>query len=112
MSFGDRLRMLRTERGLTQQQLADKFNYKKSSISGYEREERKPPLDFVGKLADHFSVSVDYMLGRTDIRSINIPKEFIEGIEYAQEKGIPPEDLKVIIETFEQIKPILDKLKK
>ena len=58
MSFGDRLRMLRTERGLTQQQLADKFNYKKSSISGYEREENAQNElqnmidDFLGVVAE------------------------------------------------------------
>ena len=112
MGFGNRLRKLRIERGLTQQQLADKFNYGKSIISSYERGTKKPPINTVERLADYFSVSTDYLLCRTDIRNIEIPKEFIEGIEFAQKKGIPPEDLKVIIETFEELKPILDRLQK
>ena len=121
MDFGNRLRKLRVERGLTISQLADKFNYGISSFSSYERGTRKPPIKLVSDLADFFNVSIDYMVGKTDIRKIELPKElkkfmskygieYIESLKYAHEKGIPPEDIKVIIDTFEEIKPILDRL--
>ncbi len=41
--FGERLKQLRTERGLTQIELSEKVNINYSTLSDYEREERKDP---------------------------------------------------------------------
>ena len=121
MSFGNRLRKLRKENNLSQKELAKKFNTSKTAISNYENDYRKPNMDLISEFASFFNVTVDYLLDRTDIRKIELPKEikifldkygidYIKSARFAQEKGIPPEDLKVIIETFEELKPILDKL--
>jgi transcriptional regulator with XRE-family HTH domain len=68
-SFGDRIRYLRKKHNLTQQELASKFYLNKSSISRYERGNQLPEHDLLEKIADYFNVSVDYLLGRTNIRS-------------------------------------------
>lgn len=63
---GERLRLLRKERNLTQTELGNKINVTKVSISGYESGNRTPDTDTLQRLADFFEVSTDYLLGRTD----------------------------------------------
>ena len=66
VSFTDRLRELRKERGLTQKSLGELINAGERSIQGYELRESKPTLDVLVKLADCFDVSIDYLVGRSD----------------------------------------------
>lgn len=69
ISFGKRLRELREERGLTQRELAGLLNLNQSTIAFYETDKKQPSQDTLARLADLFDVSVDYLLGRTDIRN-------------------------------------------
>ena len=62
-----RIRDLREDRDLKQRQLADLLHCDQSLYSKYERGERPLPLELAEKLADFYTVSVDYLLGRTDI---------------------------------------------
>ncbi len=68
-TFSERLRQLRLEAGLTQAQLARFLDVDPSTISSYEtRAERLPPEDVLKKMADLFGVSLDYLLGRSEMR--------------------------------------------
>ena len=58
----------RKEKGLTQAELGKYFNLSKQTISSYENGGSSPDKDTLQRLADFFSVSVDYLLGRTDSR--------------------------------------------
>ena len=62
-----RIRDLREDRDLKQRQLADLLHCDQSLYSKYERGERPLPLEYAEKLADFYAVSVDYLLGRTDL---------------------------------------------
>lgn len=64
--FARVLRALRTNRGLSQQALADKLGISKSSINMYERGEREPAFETLELIADFFNIDMDYLLGRTD----------------------------------------------
>jgi transcriptional regulator with XRE-family HTH domain len=66
--FGDVLKELRTERQLTQEELAKAFDTGKSSICAYEKNERMPDAERVSDYADYFEVSLDYIMGKTNIR--------------------------------------------
>lgn len=70
MEFGDKLRELRTARGLTQTELAKLLGVNKSIISAYETQMRMPSLVLLIKIALEFSVSIDWMLGIEKTRSI------------------------------------------
>ena len=70
--FGDRLKELRIENGMTQNELAEKFNTGKSSISHYESNRRLPDANLISKYAEYFCVSIDYILGKTNIRGTYI----------------------------------------
>lgn len=69
MTFANRLKDLREENNLTQVELAQKFNITSQTISQYERGIRTPDFTLLNSIADYFNVSVDYLLGRTDIRN-------------------------------------------
>ena len=66
--FSNRLKMLRKEKKIKQEQLAEALNIGKSSVGNYEIGTRLPDADVVVALADYFNVSADYLLGRTNDR--------------------------------------------
>lgn len=72
VDFGERLKQLRIQSGLTQQQLATKLNLTKSVISYYELQERYPSPEVLMKLAGVFNVSSDYLLGVDNKHMIDV----------------------------------------
>ncbi|WP_121639516.1 helix-turn-helix domain-containing protein [Virgibacillus sp. Bac330] len=64
--LGDRLKKLRKQKKITQEELGKKVNVTKVSISGYENGHRTPDTETLQKLADFFEVTTDYLLGRSD----------------------------------------------
>lgn len=63
MEFHKKLKELRTQAGLTQQQLGAQIGVTKSVVSYYELQERVPSPEVLIKLAAVFHVSADYLLG-------------------------------------------------
>ena len=68
-TFGKRFKEARKEKRLTQEQLADKFHLKKSSISRYENGKQMPEVNLLKEFADFFGVTVDYLLGSESIKT-------------------------------------------
>lgn len=69
MAFGDRLKLLRDEKGLTQKDVADVLKVERPTIAGYETNRKQPDYEKINTLADYFNVSLDYLLGRSHIRN-------------------------------------------
>ena len=69
MSIGDRIRQLRKSKRLTQEQLAAAIGVERSSIGKYEGKSKNvvPSDDVKERLARFFNVSVDYLIGLSDI---------------------------------------------
>ena len=61
-----RLRELRMEKGLTMKQVGASMGLAESTISLYETGKRQPDYETLGRFADYFGVSVDYLLGREE----------------------------------------------
>lgn len=79
-SFPERLKLLRDELGLTQQQLGEKLNVSDATINRYERGQRNPDPDTLNFFADLFEVSVDYLLGRSNTPHLpNVAQKIKEG---------------------------------
>jgi transcriptional regulator with XRE-family HTH domain len=62
--FPQRLRELRKEKGLKQNELADQFSVCKSAVSGWEVGRNQPSYDVLIQMSIYFGVSVDYLIGR------------------------------------------------
>ena len=69
-TFSERLRVLREQRGETQQDLADLIGVTRNAISAYEKGTRRPAgekaLEVYEALADHFNVDLAYLIGQQD----------------------------------------------
>ena len=65
-NFFERLSELRIENNLSRAQLAEKLNVSVRLISYWETGQRECDFDMLIKLADLFSVSIDYLLGRNE----------------------------------------------
>ena len=62
----NRIKELRLEAGLTQEQLAKEVEITRQAISQYEKTNRQPKAEIAQKLADYFNVSVTYLQGIDD----------------------------------------------
>lgn len=69
VSFSQRLRELRLEHKLTQNDLAKVINATRSTIAMYESGKREPNLETIEWFADYFNVDLNYLLGKTNIRN-------------------------------------------
>lgn len=70
--FAKRIKQLRKEKKLTGEQLGAYLGVKKTTISGWERGVSKPPTKMMKTLADFFDVTIDYLIGSSDLsKSIN-----------------------------------------
>lgn len=83
-TFGERFKEERKSKGLTQEQLAKKFFLNKSSISRYEKDAQIPEMPTLEKIADFFQVSIDYLLGKSDIKKQSIENEESEDKDIEQ----------------------------
>ena len=68
INFNERLRVLRKEQGETQVQVAAAVGLVEQHYQKLERGVNLPNLENAWKLADHFNVTIDYLVGRTDDR--------------------------------------------
>lgn len=100
----NRIKQLREENNWTQLELSKKMNCAMSSIAMYESETRKPSMEVLLKLSEIFDCSIDYILGKSDIRNpekIDIDKAdvaFASGI-----KGLNETNKMIIKNTIEAL---------
>lgn len=66
---GNRIKLLREEKKIRQDELAKVLSISPSAVGMYERDEREPNDEITLKLAEYFSVTTDYLLGKSDIRN-------------------------------------------
>lgn len=74
MTLAEKIKLLRKKQKITQEQLAIGIGVERSSIGKYETG-TQPSTEIISRLADFFDVSVDYLLGRTDIPDKSVIKE-------------------------------------
>lgn len=66
VTFSTRLRELRNERGVSQQELGKLVNMSKMAVSHWESGHSEPSISQLILLSDFFEVTVDYLIGKTD----------------------------------------------
>jgi transcriptional regulator with XRE-family HTH domain len=69
MMLGDRLKLLRSEKKLTQQEMSEKIGIERSRYSHYENDRVEPDTTTLRKLAEVHKVSLDFILGLTEDRN-------------------------------------------
>ena len=69
--FGDKLRALRMEKKLTQNDLAARLGIVGASVSSYEKSKQYPSVEVLIQLCQIFDVSADYLIGLSDDKNFN-----------------------------------------
>lgn len=106
MSFGTNLKKIRQDNDLTQEDLAKKINTSRSNIANYENDKNMPSIDILEKLSKIFNCSIDYLLGKSDIRNL----EEIKNIKHANSSGLNTDGLDN--EDLEELQRQIDYIKK
>lgn len=89
--FGKKLEALRKLSNLTRKQLAEMLGINHETLKGYEYGKSEPNFKMLEKIAQHFGVSTDFLLGREEIAE---DEEMIIGLT----AGLSPEEKKKVIE--------------
>lgn len=98
-SFGDILRQLRIDKGLTQKQLADKLELSVTAVSKYELGTAYPPFEKMRGISAIFNVTMDYLYGMetsTAISTVNL-------------SGKPADILRSLADQFRRQNGFMDK---
>lgn len=101
--FPKRLRELMIQNGTTQDQLAEKIEKTRQTVSQYANGISEPGYDTLVKIADFFHVSTDYLLGRTLTKTADLTKQAI--MEYT---GLSEANVTSLHHMVENVQPILD----
>lgn len=99
--FSSRLKDLRIQNKLSQQELADKIHVTKQTISQYERGVREPDYDYLLALCDIFNVSVDYILGKADVTARFLTEGDLETLSHSSAYYTNPETAQIAQQIFE-----------
>lgn len=102
-TFGERLKELRKEKNLTQEQLAEIFKVTQVTISKYERNFTETDITTLFKFADFFDVTTDYLLGKSDLKHGN--KSDKQNLHFFEKDNLTKEDmdyLNMMIETMKK----------
>lgn len=90
-SFRSRLKHLRKEKGITQEQLSRGINVPDSTIRRYETDGNIPKRERLEIIADYFGVSIDYLMGRTDEKQQVLSEgatELLNAIDLSEDDAI------------------------
>ena len=77
--LGEKLYLLRKNKNISQEEIAEILNTSRQAVSKWERDESKPDIDKLILMAKLFNVSIDYLLDY-EIDSLNIER-FINNLE-------------------------------
>lgn len=80
MKFNENLKYLRKKEGLTQEDLAEKLNVSRQSVTKWESGQSLPDIEKVKEIAYMFSVSVDTLIGDVESKTTNKIKKKIDDI--------------------------------
>lgn len=94
----------RKKRGLTQEELAEKLDVSSAAISKWERGISTPELSMVCKMADCFEISVDELLGRTNLLLPEEDKYSEKSMKQYDLLQVVSLDERAIVETFMDLK--------
>lgn len=114
MNFSERLKELRLEAGITQQELAEIIGVTEGAIRKYENNIGKPRNNNLERISKYFGVSVSYLLGESNVKSgskidevmekLNVPRQE-ETLNFAKMKLIEQNQEDKLIQLLNSLVP-------
>ena len=107
--FGKRLRILRENADINQEKLGKILGLSTSTIGMYEQGRRQPDNDTLIKVAEYFDVSIDYLLGNTDVKKYENPyDDELEQVLFSKAKELTDDEKKAVLGVINAIKRDVD----
>ena len=72
LTLNDNIKKLRLARGINQVEFGKALGVSKQCVSNWENDNVMPSIEMLCKIADYFLVSTDYLLGRTEEKTIDV----------------------------------------
>ncbi len=107
--FGERLKQLRLNSGLSQQELSDELNIGRSTLANYEQGKREPNFKTLEIIADYFNVDMNFLTGWKPTDSLG---DYRKNLLYLKENEPDLIELYNEIHANDQLVILLDKAKK
>lgn len=108
----NRIKKLREEFNMTQQDLANKLKSSKSVIGLYENETRKPSMEVLIRLSEIFGCSIDYLLGKTDVRNYDKDEQEFRFAYHKETEGLTDEEISDALRFYKEMKKRVENDKK
>ncbi len=103
--LGKRIELERTRLGLNQIELAKKLDLSSSaSISQYEKGDRIPSDDIKLKMTEIFNCSLDYLLGKTDIKNYDKDEQDFHFAYHKEMEGLTDEEIADALRFYKEMK--------
>jgi len=97
-TISDRVTQIRKQKGLTQNELAERVGISKAQMSRYIAKGVQPPANVLAKMADELGVSMDYLLnGNTDDKAASSLSHAEVIQQYKEVDQLPTEERKAVI---------------
>ena len=101
----NRLKQLRIENNMRQSDVAKFLGRTESAVGQYEREKRDPTSETWCSLANFFGVSLDYILGNSEIRTpIDEMSSNSNSVYYKEMEGLTESEIIEALRTYKQVK--------
>lgn len=100
----NRLRELRTERGLLQSDIAKIINKGERTVGFYETGERDMGTETLATLSNFFNVSIDYLLGKTNIRNYDKDEQEFRFAYHKEMEGLTEEEITDALRFYKEMK--------
>lgn len=108
MNFGTRLKILRKEKNISQEELAKLIGVSRSSVGNYETNQNMPTAEILDNIANILDCSLDYLLCKTDLRNpeedTQIKDIYMHLAKEAQDLELDKEDVDYIINFYKKNK--------
>ena len=88
MNIGDNIKMFRTQKGWTQEDVADKMGLTRFSIANWETGRRKPSVDAIKQLAAIFNVEIEHLIGVVDSSTDSVTDLIIRAEQTFKDAGL------------------------
>ncbi|OPJ63721.1 helix-turn-helix domain-containing protein [Clostridium chromiireducens] len=102
--LGNRLKTLRLEANLTQEEFGKPYSLKKSTVSQYESGSSRPDDELKKRIALDYNVSLDWLMGLTDTKNYESKETTIALHSDTDYKDLPPEAKEEIYNFIDYIK--------
>lgn len=104
--LGERIKLLREQRGLRQIDLADTFGVTGSAVTQWETDKRDPDLETIRRLASFFQVTVAYLIGSTEEKSADheLPADWLKVFRSAVQHNVNADDVQLMVQLMVQVK--------